>query len=195
MERRDYDYCEANASNISLTSSTRNAIILKWLRDGDDNLKCLCIQRGQIFYDNFTFREGDDLAISLAKVDYMTSIFGTCPKVKNVLMHSWKVSLGTNPFGTQILAEQWWLLVTLLRNITPILDCLALCCHDIIGYEAERNIAETLGHIRMKDFFLESTNLDDDGLASIIRALCSQSHLERLAWLDHNHLAPIAMLR
>jgi len=49
MERRDFNYYEANAADISLekiTSSEKNAKVLRRLRDGDDNLTCFILGKG-----------------------------------------------------------------------------------------------------------------------------------------------------
>eukprot|EP00984_Skeletonema_dohrnii_P027879 scaffold17584_cov71-Skeletonema_dohrnii-CCMP3373.AAC.3 len=64
MDRRDDNYYEANASDISLediTSSEHNARILRWLRDGDDNLSHLSLCREEVWWNYFRLGEGDDL--------------------------------------------------------------------------------------------------------------------------------------
>eukprot|EP00984_Skeletonema_dohrnii_P034689 scaffold33638_cov142-Skeletonema_dohrnii-CCMP3373.AAC.7 len=62
MERRDFNYYEANAADISLekiTSSEKNAKILRRLRDGDYNLSILLLGSGR--YVQFRMGKGDDL--------------------------------------------------------------------------------------------------------------------------------------
>jgi len=63
MERRDYEYYEANAADISLediTSSEDNVEILRRLRDGDDTLTHLTLD-SERWPNNFHIGEGDDL--------------------------------------------------------------------------------------------------------------------------------------
>eukprot|EP00984_Skeletonema_dohrnii_P016360 scaffold7259_cov77-Skeletonema_dohrnii-CCMP3373.AAC.2 len=65
MEREEYEYYEANASDISLediTSSEDNAMILRRLRDGDDTLRYLHLTLGsEGWSNNFDIGEGNDL--------------------------------------------------------------------------------------------------------------------------------------
>ena len=64
MEHRDYNYYEENAATINLgeiTSSAKNAKILRRLRDGDANLSHLNLDRDREACDNFYIGQGDDL--------------------------------------------------------------------------------------------------------------------------------------
>ena len=64
MERRDFDYYEANAADISLekiTSSEKNAKILRRLRDGDDNLTVFTLGSDSDGWVQFRISKGDDL--------------------------------------------------------------------------------------------------------------------------------------
>eukprot|EP00984_Skeletonema_dohrnii_P018037 scaffold8338_cov72-Skeletonema_dohrnii-CCMP3373.AAC.1 len=63
MEHRNYDYYEANAASINLeeiTSSAKNAKILRRLRDGDDKLR-RCLNLGREEWNDVCIGEGDDL--------------------------------------------------------------------------------------------------------------------------------------
>jgi len=62
MERRDFNYYEANAADISLekiTSSEKNVKVLGRLRDGDDNLTLFTL--GSESWFQFSIGKGDDL--------------------------------------------------------------------------------------------------------------------------------------
>eukprot|EP00984_Skeletonema_dohrnii_P003874 scaffold1336_cov100-Skeletonema_dohrnii-CCMP3373.AAC.4 len=64
MEHRDYNYYEENAATINLgkiTSSARNAKILRRLRDGDADLSHLSLDRDREACDNVYIGQGDDL--------------------------------------------------------------------------------------------------------------------------------------
>eukprot|EP00984_Skeletonema_dohrnii_P029686 scaffold20524_cov85-Skeletonema_dohrnii-CCMP3373.AAC.6 len=64
MERREYDYYQANAANVNLeeiTSSAENAKILQQLRDGDDKLDYFNVGVGRATWNSFIIDEGDDL--------------------------------------------------------------------------------------------------------------------------------------
>eukprot|EP00984_Skeletonema_dohrnii_P003873 scaffold1336_cov100-Skeletonema_dohrnii-CCMP3373.AAC.3 len=63
MERRDFNYYEANAADVNLeeiTSSAKNAKILQRLRDGDGDRTLHCLILGGRF-NHFYVSEGDDL--------------------------------------------------------------------------------------------------------------------------------------
>ena len=87
MERRDFNYYEANAADISLekiTSSEKNAKVLRRLRDGDDNLTCFILGSGRYF--QFRMGKGDDLGwlgyfIGRSVKKYSNSIFGLFSKM------------------------------------------------------------------------------------------------------------------
>eukprot|EP00985_Skeletonema_marinoi_P003514 scaffold1505_cov146-Skeletonema_marinoi.AAC.28 len=61
MEHRDYNYYQANAAIINMgeiTSSAKNAKILRRLRDGDDKLHHLSV--GRAGWENYYIGQGDD---------------------------------------------------------------------------------------------------------------------------------------
>eukprot|EP00984_Skeletonema_dohrnii_P018041 scaffold8338_cov72-Skeletonema_dohrnii-CCMP3373.AAC.5 len=62
MDHRDYNYYKANAATINLgeiTSSAKNAKILRRLRDGDDKLHHFSV--GRRGWENYYIGQGDDL--------------------------------------------------------------------------------------------------------------------------------------
>jgi hypothetical protein len=167
MERRDYDYYEANAFYVRLqdmTSSEGNANIIKRLRDGDDNLERLFLVRAPLLSsDNFTIREGDDLGwlgYFIGKSRLQDLYIWYLPEGEGgELIDAFIEGIARNQYIRILHLDgdtglSGMMVIYLLRNITG---------------------------IRMNHFSLRSTNLSDDGFASVIRALGSQSHLEELA--------------
>jgi len=182
MERRGYNYYEANAFYVRLediTSSDMNARILKRLRDVD-TIKRLSLEREPAIFAygeyELGIREGDDLGwlgyfIGKSRcLQDLRILYLPLPEGGGEFIDAFIDGIARNQsirrlhLGDGRAGLSGMMVITLLRNITG---------------------------IRMNQFTLNSTNthLSDDEFASVIRALGSQSNLETLA-LHNSNLFP-----
>eukprot|EP00984_Skeletonema_dohrnii_P025187 scaffold14297_cov113-Skeletonema_dohrnii-CCMP3373.AAC.5 len=184
MERRDFNYYEANAADISMekiSSSEKNAKTLRRLRDGDDNLTSFILGSGR--YYEFSFGEGDDLG-------WLGYFIGRSVKVQQ--LDIWELSsdegrqqidaffdcLARNQYIRRISYKllgdyESTALLRALGNLTQ-LEELSFSNNNLgpNGWSALGTVLES-GVCKLKKLCFYSNNIGDDGVSALASGLRS----------------------
>ena len=201
MERRDYEYYEANAADISLediTSSEDNVEILRRLRDGDDTLTHLTLD-SERWPNNFHIGEGDDLG-------WLGYFIGKSECLHN--LHIWNLpdreggEQQINSFMEGIARNQS---IRGLKSIQlgdngseafgrtlgslPQLEELVYGCNNLgpSGFSSTLGTLLESGVLKLKQLSLFDNDIGDDGVASLVNGLKSiGSSLKEIGLTDNS---------